>query len=326
MSSSTGRWAVVAVPCASDHLVRALADGLQAPILGYDRVEFPNHNLLVTVDPASVPPDVDSVLLVADGCGAHDGHLTEIGLVADAIRRIQPVTVHGLLRYLPYSRSNRARPGESLGAKVYVDLLCALPVDTWVMFNLHASELVGFFSTSVYSLDVLPLVADELTAAGRTYDLVVGTDRGRQDECTLLADTFGSDVNFFTKRRIGHDGTIETLESSISGADGHRVLLFDDEIVSGQSAHNAALRLADAGASSIDFFTVYDFAAPGAFERLAAVPAVTGIYRTNAAMGSDLTSLPVPTRTFDVTPLVHRLYSYGSEPRSRPTPAPVHVP
>lgn len=310
MVAGSPAWAVVPVPCAADGLVEGIAERLRAPIIRYERFEFANKNVLIEVDPAALSNRVDHVLLVAEGCGACDGHIIELGLVADALRRLRPTTIHCLLRYLPYSRSNRAaRPGMPLGAKVYIDMLCALPIDTFITFNLHAPELVGFFSTPVYCLDSLPGAAEELVSLARRYDLVIGTDRGRLDECVLLADRFQCDLDFFTKRRVGHDGTVVTQTEEKTRAAGRRVLLFDDEIDSGHSAYNAAQLLSEAGAASIDFFTIYDFARPGAFERLAEVPKLAGVYRTNASVRSPLHALPVPSHTFDLAPLLHALYA-----------------
>jgi phosphoribosylpyrophosphate synthetase len=91
-------------------------------------------------------------------------------------------------------------------------------------------------------------------------------------------------------------------------------LLFDDEIDSGRSACNAARLLADVGAVSIDFFTIYDFAREGAFDRLAVMPRMSGIYRTNASLRSPLGALPVPSRTFDLSPLLGELYQVVGTP------------
>jgi ribose-phosphate pyrophosphokinase len=302
MATSDDRtWMVLPVPSVPDDLVRATAKHLDAPIGTYQRVVFGNGNLLVTVPPP--PPEVRRVLLILDGTVVSDGNLVELGLVADAVHRWRPLEVHCLLRYLPYSRSNRmSAPGVALGAKVFVDLLCSLPIDRFVTFDLHASELIGFFSKPVHQISGLPSIADQLIREGEAYDLIVGTDRGRADECAVLANRFGAEMEFFTKRRIGHTGQSHTRLEEKKRVRGARVLLFDDEIDSGRSAAEAVRQLDRSGAASIEFLAFYDFGRPGAHEGLAETGVVRTFMRSNAVTRPALDGLR--TRTFDLSPLL----------------------
>jgi ribose-phosphate pyrophosphokinase len=304
--SEHSAWSVVATPQSSaDALVSEIAATLGAQVLGYQQSTFGNENIFVDFDLDSLATTSQRVLIVAEGRGPTDGGLLELGLVADALKRYRPLHITCLLRYLPYSRSNRMTgTGTALGAKVYIDLLCSLPIDSFLTFDLHAAELLGFFTKPIHSLSALPLMSQTLQSIGRTYDLVVGTDRGRQDECFSLCDALEADLDFFTKRRTGHSGYTRTLERDLSFARGKRVLLFDDEIDSGRTAATAVDLLHDGGASSIDYLTIYDVAQPGAWERLSAGQGLELLARTNAALRPGFDDLPATTATVDLSQLV----------------------
>ncbi|MCU1640733.1 MAG: ribose-phosphate pyrophosphokinae [Nocardia sp.] len=294
-------WMVVPVPAVVDGLVEGVAKEFDAIVGDYQRILFGNGNMLVKAD--RPPPGVRRVLLVMDGIAGPNGNIVELGLVADALRRWGPLEIYCLLRYLPYSRSNRvSSPGVALGAKVFIDLLCALPIDRFLTFDLHAPELVGFFGKPVHQLGTLTGITEQLIDDGLTYDLIVGTDRGRADECTVLADNFRADIEFFTKRRVGHTGESHTRLEDKTRVRGARVLLYDDEIDSGHSAAEAIRMLDRSGAASIDFLSLYDIGRPGALEGLAGTGALRTLMLTNATARP---SAPVlPTRTFDLSPLL----------------------
>lgn len=273
-------WHVVPVPNRIDDFVLRLAGGLAATIGKYERFAFANANILVrTEEPGR---DVRRVLLVHDGYGCEDGRVLELGLVADALARQRDVEIWCLLRYLPYSRGNRvSEPGVSLSASVMISLLDALPITRFVSYNLHAPELLGFFRTPVHLLDGLPAVCASVSELGRDYRAVVGTDRGRADECSALARHFGCQPAFYSKRRSGHESSSRTELTPMPHLAGQDVLLFDDEIETGSSSWGACTQLAADGVAGVDVVNFYDFARPGIYERLATCRAVRSILRTN---------------------------------------------
>lgn len=301
-------WLIVPVPSVADDFVCRIADGLGGKVLSYRKHSFANQNMLVEFD--DLTPRPHRVLLVHEGYGAEDGRAVELGLVADAQRRLGADEIWCLLRYLPYSRSNRlAGRGTSLGAKVFVDVLSALPVDRYVTFNLHSPELLGFFGKPVYALNGLPLIADTLRQRGRGYDVVMGTDRGRYDECAELARTFGCDIDFYLKVRADHSGASRTLEQDKSYLSGLRVLLFDDEIETGQSSFHTVTRLAEIGVAAVDMVNFYDFARPGVYQRLADIECVRSAVRTNLSGLANSADPPLSTITVDMSALVSTFLS-----------------
>lgn len=285
---------VIEVPGVGDGFVDGLVDSLGAARASYETFQFRNGNVLARVD--AVEP-ADLVILVAGDYGSHDGHLIELGMVADSLKRAWGPEIWCVLRYLPYSRGNRlTEPLTPLGARVFIDLLCALPIDRFATFNLHAPELLGFFDTPVIGLDVLPLMAK--AACSEEYDYVVGTDRGRYDETSMLADVLGAQVDFCLKKRDDHSGGSRLIERQLGHLEDARILLFDDECEAGTTSLNAARQLDEVGAAVIDFAVTYDFYADQAtYAKLGAVPAVRRMIRTNLSpLVEPTTALPV----FDV--------------------------
>lgn len=282
---------VIEIPRVGDDFVSGIVDCLDAELASTERFQFRNGNLLTRLarhEPA------DLVVLVAGDYGSRDGHIVELGLMADAIKRAWGSEVWCVLRYLPYSRGNRiTEPLTPLGSKVFTDLLCSLPIDRFVTFNLHAPEILGFFSKPVIGLDVLPLFTERL--ADRDYDYVVGTDRGRYDECSILAERLDARVEFCLKKREGHSGSSSPVTRELSHLAGARVLLFDDECEAGTTSLNAARQLSGVGVAHIDFCVIYDFYAnQETYAKLAGIPQVGSMIRTN------LSPLREPTTALEV--------------------------
>lgn len=258
---------VVPAPDAGDDdldFVRSLAAG---PAVGrlrsHERTRFPSGEMIV-----EVPDDVTSTaVLVLRISETPADALVELLLVADALRRAGVRDVVAVLQYLPYSRSNRLnRPGLPLGSKVVVSLLEQSAIDRFVLFDLHAREVLGYFDKPVTWLTTLDLLSQAIPLG--TSEIVVSPDRGRYDDCVHLSSARGADIDLLVKVRRSDDGASELVAGLRTDLRGRSALLYDDEIWSGVTACNAAQALLDAGATRVDYLTVYDFTTPEVRKRL----------------------------------------------------------
>ncbi|WP_416955694.1 ribose-phosphate diphosphokinase [Streptomyces sp. Agncl-13] len=233
--------------------------------------------------------------------------LLELVLLADALHRCSPAPVVCVLEYLPYSRSCRLTgERQALGARAFIRLLESAPIDRFYTFDLHAGELLGFFSRPVSTLSTLPLIGSALGSS--PSDVVVGPDRGRYDDCRSLAATLGCSFDLLLKVRVGHTDSSRLLGGAGEGIADRRIVLFDDEITRGETALHAIDALAAAGAEDITFATVYDFAFAEVRAKVLSHPSVTGMVTTNLGRPAERTvgEHPAPYTVLDAAPLAAR--------------------
>ncbi|HEX5872176.1 MAG TPA: ribose-phosphate diphosphokinase [Longimicrobium sp.] len=264
-------------------LADALAGAAGVARREYERFTFANGNVLVRMPEPS--PGARRVLVAAFSPARPAELLVETALVVDAARRAYDAPVHCLLPYLPYSRGNRVEePRASFGARVFAALLDAVGADRIHLADLHSPELLGFFRTPVRHRSALPRLVDALAGRGVAPDWVVAPDCGRYPACRALAEALGARADFFVKWRHGHGGGSTLDEAPRPHLRGASVLLFDDEIGTGDTLVNAARAAARAGAAEIHAAVVFSFAAPEVLRRLAEVPALRSFTTTNLAL------------------------------------------
>jgi ribose-phosphate pyrophosphokinase len=240
---------------------------------------FANGNLIVEVDPAQQREVQARVVTVAPTVRAGED-LVEFALLVDALARCSSRPIVVVLQYVPYSRSCRlTAPGQGLGAAAFLRMLESAPIDHVVTFDLHARELVGFFTKPVTALTTLHLLGSRMPAGNDV--IVVGPDRGRYDDCRDLAATMSCSFDLLLKVRDGHDDRSRLLGGFGADLTGRPVVLYDDEITRGLTAMHALDALADAGADEIRFATPYDFATPEVRAKVLAAPGMRAMVTTN---------------------------------------------
>jgi ribose-phosphate pyrophosphokinase len=267
---------------------------------------FANGNRMVRLAPE--PPEPGAVLVLALARHSPGEVLLELGLLVDALRREHDAPIRCALPYLPYSRSNRlSEPHVSLGARVYARMLDSLAVDRLLLFDLHAPEVAGFFSTPVRQASAVPLVADDLARRGVRVDWVVAPDCGRADACRALAAGLGARADFFVKARADHGGGSSIPAPLRPHLAGGAVLLFDDEVTTGDTLVNAARAAAACGAAEIHAAVIHSLCGAAVLRRLGEVPAVRSFVTTNLALPLDeaeRAGLPFEYRVLDCSALV----------------------
>jgi ribose-phosphate pyrophosphokinase len=210
----------------------------------------------------SVPDEVEdrAVIVLVPSYQPSDAIL-ELLLLADALRRRGVHSITCVLQYVPYSRSNRLnRPGLPLGSKVVISLIEQSAIDRFVVFDLHAREILGYFTKPVTWIPTLQLMSEAI--AQHPPEVVVSPDRGRYDDCVQLSTMRGCGIDLLIKVRRDHSGSSELVAGARTDLRDHSVILFDDEIWTGETAAHAAESLFASGAARINYMTVYDFTTP----------------------------------------------------------------
>jgi ribose-phosphate pyrophosphokinase len=158
-------------------------------------------------------------------------------------------------------------------------------IDRFAVFDLHAREILGYFSKPVTWIPSLKLVSDAIPS--RPPEVVVSPDRGRYDDCMQLSLMRDCTADILVKVRRDDSGSSELLAGARTELKGRSVVLFDDEIWTGETAAHAAESLFAAGATRIDYMTVYDFTTPEIRKNLIENVGVSSFITTNLAQPGD---------------------------------------
>jgi ribose-phosphate pyrophosphokinase len=202
--------------------------------------------------------------------------ILELALLADALKRDQPLRLVLLLPYFGYGRQERRTGRGPVSAEVMARLLNQSGADALFTVELHAPVISSFFTVPHHSLYTSNLFADclrrELPASERI--VIVSPDRGGVARAEQLNGILGAgrDIVVLEKDRLLPD------ECQIRSADaqidltGQCAVLIDDIVSTGSTLVQAAEWLVEHGAASVWACATHLVASPGLFQRLAASP------------------------------------------------------
>jgi ribose-phosphate pyrophosphokinase len=225
---------------------RALADRLRLPFERVRVERFSNENLLCDVSHLALRGA--EVAYVQTSSPPVSEHLIESLFSLDAIRAARPARLTAVLPYFPYARSDKPETAEgAVPARLVAELLERAGAERVVAFDLHSSQLAGFFRIPVLELSA----RRALVAAVRDWqlaDLVVASpDLGGAKRAGEAAMALGAPLVLFRKQRRGRE-----VESELLGeVSGRSVVIFDDEIATGSTVIAAARLALQGGARSV---------------------------------------------------------------------------
>jgi ribose-phosphate pyrophosphokinase len=230
------------------------------------RVErFANENLLCDVSPLALSgADVAYV----QGAAPHVNELlVETLFSLDAIRAARPARVTAVLPYLPYARSDKQETPEGpVQARLVAEMIERAGADRVIAFDLHSSQLAGFFRVPVLDLSA----QRALVAAIRAWQLrdlaIASPDLGGAKRAARVAAALGAPLALFRKER-----TAGGVKSELLGeVTGRSVVIVDDEIATGATVVAAARLALERGARSVSAAATHAVFAGDALAKLAA--------------------------------------------------------
>jgi ribose-phosphate pyrophosphokinase len=235
MSGNQGAPLRIVAGSSAQAFTRALAGRLGLPFERVRVERFSNENLLCDVSHLALR-DAE-VVYVQTSAPPISEHLLETLFSLDAIRIARPARLTAVLPYLPYARSDKPEAAEGpVPARLVAELLERAGAERVVAFDLHSSQLAGFFR-----IPVLELSAQRaLIAAVRAWqlpDLVIASpDLGGAKRAGRVAAALNVPLVLFRKQRRGRE-----VESELLGeVAGRSVVIFDDEIATGATIIAAA--------------------------------------------------------------------------------------
>lgn len=192
---------VVLALTSSTDLAAAVCEDLNLP-LGKVKVEhFADGEILVEPQESLRGR---SVFIVQSTCNPVTERLMEVLVCIDACKRASAGEINVIMPYYGYARQDRkAKPRQPITAKLVADLLQTAGADRLVVFDLHATQIQGFFNIPIDDLTAVPMIGQYFKEKNFPNDklVVVSPDHGGVTRARRLADILDAPIAIIDKRR-----------------------------------------------------------------------------------------------------------------------------
>jgi ribose-phosphate pyrophosphokinase len=195
--------------------------------------------------------------------------LMEALLIADALKRDGCKRIIACLPYLSYMRQEkRIQTGTPISARLVIRLLEEAGYDGFIVCDLHAKQIEGFFTKPVYHISAASLFeADILKRFGASGDLVIiSPDSGGLHRARSIAKSLKIPLAVVDKyrQRPGESQVLQIL----GNVRGKICIIVDDMVDSGGTLINAAAALKDRGAREVHCYCTHGILSQNALERI----------------------------------------------------------
>ena len=229
-------------------LAEAVCEYLDMPLGQAEVFKFANDNTFVRIQENVRQRDV---FIIQPTCHPVNDNLMELLIMIDACKRASAGRITAVVPYYGYGRTDKKdQPRVPITARLVADLLSAAGADRMLTVDLHAGQIQGFFNIPVDELTALPILTDYFKAKEIPDLVVVAVDIGISKKARDVAERLHAPLAIIEKRRVGNDGSTETL-NVIGDVHGKVALTFDDEIDTGGTIVTAASTLVDHGVKEV---------------------------------------------------------------------------
>ena len=256
---------------ASCDLARKVSDYLKVPLCEHDVITFPNENLLVKLK-KSVRGQ-DCYVIQTTAAPVHR-NLMELLITIQTLRLDSASRVTAVIPYMSYAKSDKKdQPRIPITARLIADMIEVAGADRYIIFDLHAGQIQGFFSIPGDLVSTFYMLVNYVNNIKSTMDtpVVVSADLGFAKKARNFAERMNVPLAFIEKRRAANDAKAKAL-TLIGDVRGHDVVLVDDEVDTGGSMVEAVNTIKDNGAKDIYMVFVHPVFSRDAANRMADLP------------------------------------------------------
>jgi ribose-phosphate pyrophosphokinase len=190
------------------------------------------------------------VFVIQPTCRPVDGHLMELLLMIDALKRASARRITAVIPYFGYARQDRKdKPRSPISSKLVADLLTTAGANRALIVDLHTPQLQGFFNIPVDHLFASPVLVDHFRKLALPNLTVVSPDAGGVERARFFAKKVDAALAIVDKRRV--DVNVAEVMHVIGEVRGRTCLIIDDLIdTAGTLVKTAAALLAN-GATDV---------------------------------------------------------------------------
>ncbi|MCS6994925.1 MAG: ribose-phosphate pyrophosphokinase [Anaerolineales bacterium] len=267
--------------CGQSHpaLAQAIADDLGVPLEKSQFRRFSNDCMEVQLGASVRSRDV---YIVQSLVRPVSEHLVELLIMLDIARSAGAASVHAILPYFSYARSDKKdAPRISITARLVADLLATAGATHVMTMTLHSPQVHGFFSVPTDVLTARTEFAAYFKHRKLEKTIVVSPDVGRAKSAVRFANMLGLPAVAAHKERLSD------TQVKIGGLQARllrkyrRALVYDDEIATGGSVFEVCKALAEGGIQEIIPICTHGVFTARALEQLAKIPQIVEIVTTD---------------------------------------------
>ncbi|MGQ9684323.1 MAG: ribose-phosphate diphosphokinase [Anaerolineae bacterium] len=261
-------------------LAQDICSHLGIPLSPVARQRFSNDCLYIQLGQTVRNHDVFIVQSISTPTS---DHIIELLMMLDIARSAGARSVHALVPYFSYARSDKKdAPRISITARLMADLISASGAKHVMTMSLHSPQVHGFFSVPTDHLTALPCFVEYFKKRDLTGTVVVSPDIGHAKRATKLAAALGGlPVTAGNKVRIS-DTQVALREWVGARPRGARhALVFDDEIANGGTMFEAIRALKAEGVQHFTVACTHGIFSGKSIEQFAALDEVDEIVTTD---------------------------------------------
>ena len=253
----------------SEELARKVCEYLNVPRSPREIVTFPNENIFVRLLTSVRGQDV---FIIQTTSSPVNYNIMELLLLLDTVKRASAGRITAVIPYMAYGRSDKKdQPRVPISARLLADLITVAGADRYMLVDLHAGQIQGFFSIPGDELTAFHILSDYFVSKKLDNAIVVAVDLGFAKKGRNFAEKLRLPMAFIEKRRDVMDAATQAL-TVIGDVAGKNVLLVDDEVDTAGSVANAVNILKAHRAADIYLGFTHAVLSPPAVERLRALP------------------------------------------------------
>ncbi len=190
------------------------------------------------------------VFLIQPTCPPSDQNLMELLIMLDAFRRASAERVTAVIPYFGYARSDKKdRPRVPIAAKLIANLIVAAGAERVLTFDLHASQIQGFFDVPVDHLYAAPVIVDYFQQNPIEDLIVVAPDTGGAERARAYAKRLNTGLALCDKRR--EKANVAEVMNIVGDVQNKNCLIIDDMCDTGGTICKVAEALYQSGAKNI---------------------------------------------------------------------------
>jgi ribose-phosphate pyrophosphokinase len=261
-------------------LAQEIADRLQTPLGDVTICQFANQNVFAKLNESVRSKDVfliqptcaglrnrkhiagECVVLPEQVAQLHEDeyaqvpasvndNILELLVLTDTLRRDSAGRITAVVPYFAYGRTDKKdQPRVPITARLMADLVGTAGANRFLVIDLHAGQIQGFFDIPGDELTAQHIMVDYFRKKDISNTVVVAPDIGASRRARNFAEDLNLPLAIVEKRRQP-DGSGVSQLNLIGRVAGRNAILFDDEIDTGGTLASAAEFLRQRGALDV---------------------------------------------------------------------------
>lgn len=228
-------------------MAKAIAKDIGAELLPTEVIHFADGEILFESKKSFRG---DNVYIIQSTCPPVTERLMELLVCIDACKRASAKSITCIIPYFGYARQDRkSKPRQPISAKLVADMLEVAGANHIVCTDLHASQLVGFFSIPVDDISPIPLFYKYFASLNLDDVVCVTPDHGGLVRTSKLAERLNAPIAVIDKRRP-EPNKAEIL-SIVGDVKGKNCIIVDDIVDTAGTLLLAVNKLYELGAKKV---------------------------------------------------------------------------